>query len=99
MNKYVWYAKPDIDFKKYGFIENESDYRFWQTNTTRICIEKRTHKVWFNNVFNDIVVKIAELLKDNAIYYEEKTKIKTYKIELTQSEWELILKRRTNNEL
>ena len=50
VNQYVWFAKKDIDFTRYGFDDDNGSYTFWRNNTKRIEIRKRDLRMYFNGL-------------------------------------------------
>lgn len=96
LNQYVWWAKRDIDFIKYGFKEIEYYFVYEINDNYRIYISKKELRVEFRQLTNDAMVKVAELIKDNIIYYTSNIKVKEKHL-ITREEWEVIKKMRGDN--
>ena len=87
--------KDLTELKNYGFVEEEKEWVFWRT-TRRISVVKRTRKVAFNTITNDIIAIIITMAKDNwfeVIDYNPTTHYKHY-IGLDDEEYKLIVDRR-----
>ena len=83
------------ELKKFGFVEEEKEWVYWKT-TRRISVVKRTRKVAFNTITNDIIAVIIEMTKDNwleVIDFNPTTHYKHY-IGLDDEEYQLIVDRR-----
>ena len=86
------------ELNKYGFVEEKKDFVLWK-QTRRISVAKRTRKVAFNNITNDIIAIIVEMAKDNwfkVINYNPTTHYKHY-VGLDDEEYKLIVDRRIAN--
>ena len=87
--------KDLTELKNYGFVEEEKEWVLWKT-TRRISVVKRTRKVAFNTITNDIIAIIITMAKDNwfeVIDYNPTTHYKHY-IGLDDEEYKLIVDRR-----
>lgn len=90
--------KELTELKKYGFMEEEKEWVFWRT-TRRISVVKRTRKVAFNTITNDIIAIIITMAKDNwfeVVDYNPTTHYKHY-IGLDDDEYKMIIDRRIAN--
>ena len=94
MSDLVYMANDGIDFTKYDFEDRGQEYCYWLSNTKRIIIDKNNNRVYFNNITNEVIVKLEKLFKDKAIYHISKDKIKLKYYKLSVDEWEVIKKMR-----
>ena len=86
------------ELKKYGFVEEKTEWVIWE-NTRRITVVEKTRKVSFNMINNDIIAIIIAMAKDNwfkVINYNPRTHYKHY-IGLDDEEYKLIVDRRIAN--
>lgn len=97
MSNLIYLAKEGIDFTKYGFEDKGQEYCYWLSHTKRIIIDKSNSRVYFNNITNDVIVKIEDLFADKVIYHISKDKIKLKYYKLSVDEWEVIKKMRGKN--
>ena len=97
VNQYVWFAKKDIDFTRYGFDDDNGSYTFWRNNTKRIEIRKRDLRMYFNGLVSDVLVLFQKLIKDDVVYYEEARKVKKHFVMVSDEELETIKKMRGEN--
>ena len=96
MIRFVIPKNKDLnELKKYGFVEEAKEWVFWRT-TRRITVVKRTRKVAFNTITNDIIAIIVQMAKDNwfeVLNYNPTTHYKHY-IGLDDEEYKMIVDRR-----
>lgn len=99
MIRFIVSKKKDLrELESYGFVEEEKEWVLWRT-TRRITVIKRTRKVAFNTITNEIIAILIVMAKDNwfeVIDYNPKTHYKHY-IGLDDEEYKLIVERRIAN--
>ena len=88
-----FYAKKDIDYSKYDFVESDKEWVVWR-GTRRITIKKKDYSMSFNMITNEILKIFMDMVKDDVIYVKkQKAKVsKHHYIGLSDSEYELIQK-------
>lgn len=96
--KYCLYAKKGVDYTKYGFVEESGHFTIWRT-TRRIDIKKSDYSLSFNNITNEILKIFADMIKDNVVIIREYKdhKPRTHYINLSDEEYEIIVKMRNEN--
>ena len=94
--KYYFNAKPNVDYKKYGFVEDDTEWVVWR-NTRRITIKKRDMSMQFNMLTNEMLKIFMDMVKDNVVILVKTSGIRKPKphcLDLTDEEYEAVLKMR-----
>lgn len=94
--KYCFNAKPNVDYKKYGFVEDDTEWVVWR-NTRRITIKKRDMSMQFNMLTNEMLKIFMDMVKDNVVILVKTSGIRKPKphcLDLTDEEYEAVLKMR-----
>lgn len=94
-NKILCFAKPNVDFSKYGFKNEYKTWSYWHNNTRRMYFDTNTYRVYFNCMTTEVLYTFSKLIKDNVIYFKENSKVHT--LQLTDEEYEVIKKMREEN--
>lgn len=90
--KTLCFAKPNVDYTKYGFKDDGRDCSYWFNNTRRMYFDKKNLRVYFNCMTTEVLFVFYLLAKDNVIEFKQVTKAHT--ITLTNEEYEVIMKMR-----
>ena len=89
MTKYQCFVKENIDYSKYGFKKEENgQYRFWCSGLVRMTITNK-YQLQFNQV-------MADVLKDDIVYFQTKEDVKKHTIKLSDEELKVIQEMRNN---
>lgn len=95
MSNYEIHIKPQIDYKKYGFIKGRSS-KDWVIlgNVKNIYFSEKDYVLHFNKLTLECVSKIIDMAKDDVICCVEKTKSKKHCMNLDDEEYKLIIENR-----
>lgn len=91
-----FYAKPDTDFKKYGF-SYDNFRKSWRYEEFTLRIEiKKDFSIRVNNVSNSVLLVFYRMVKDGVVYFKESENkpIHYHYIGLTDEEFNLIQEKR-----
>ena len=96
---YYFYVKKDVDYKKYGFVEDNKEWIVWR-GTRRITIKKANMSVSFNMITNEILKIFSDMVRDGVITCSQviTTPRRYHYIGLDDEEYKLIQKRRNEKE-
>lgn len=95
MTKYQCFVKENIDYSKYGFKEENGQYRFWCSGLVRMTITNK-YQLQFNQVMADVLKVFSEMLKDDIVYFQTKEDVKKHTIKLSDEELKVIQEMRNN---
>lgn len=90
--KRAFFAKPDVDYKKYGFKEEGNDVSYWFNHTKRMYFDKRNLIIHFNCMTTEVLFVFYLLSKDNVIEFKQVRKAHT--ITLTDEEYKAVMEMR-----
>ena len=99
MTRFVVPKDKDLnELVNYKFVDEKTDFVYWQ-GTRRISVNKKTRKISFNSITNEIVALIIKLVEDKwvkVINYNHKLHSSHY-IGLDDEEYKIIMERRIAN--
>ena len=92
---YCFYAKKDIDYTKYGFVDEGTELIILR-DVRRITIRKKDYSMSFNCITTEILKIFMDMIKDDVVFvknFKAKPKRNHY-MGLTDEEYEIIKKMR-----